>query len=212
MDPLIADYLDHIEESHAAASYVSDMGALANAFGIRFGIGAVSIATPDGEVVVRRSGDRRQRRADAAHEIVHQLSDLGQYTEAIHYHHASVPDMHAHIEALTDHGADLLLMPTLLVREVIGEYGDTARAVWELSQAADVSPELALRRMAFLTLDQRRAGFLATGSYITYSSANCYSPFWPGGRLPEPHIALEGVSLFRLPSRRNQTIGFLACE
>ena len=212
MDPLIADFQDHIEESHAAAHYVSDMNALAAAFGMSLTAGGVSVAAPGGELMVNRLGNAKQRRADAAHEIVHQLSDIGAYTDAIRYYHASAPDLHAHLEALTDYGADLLLMPRLMVRDILCEYGDTARSVWELSRTAEVSLECALRRMAFLNLDQRRAGFLATGRYVTYSSANCYSPFWPGERLPEPHIAIENISLFQIPGRRNQVIGLLISD
>lgn len=211
MDPLIADLFDHIRSEHASTGYKSDMPTVARSLGLNFELGNTSVALPDGTVRVSRTVSVLQQRADAAHEISHALANAGGYTRAIEYYHASAPDLDAHIEELADHGADLLLMPDALVREIVRQQGYTGRSAWELSRFAGVDLPQAVRRLVFAT-EQRCAGFIAQGSYIQEAfTQNYYLPFWKGDRVPELHLYQEeGLSLFAVPERRGCVIGFIA--
>lgn len=215
MDPLTARYLDFLDDEHAKTYYLSDMEQLARALGIDQVTGEFSICTPDGVVQISRGGTTITRRADAAHEIVHALADRGNFTKKFKQEHASAPDLEGHLELLTDHGADQLLMPDVLVSEVIEQCGTTAQAVWILSSFAAVEPWRALRRV----VHWRHAGlggcsgFIAVGSIIHHVEATNYSPFWYGERLPEPHIVFgENLTLFKQPDRPSRLIGLLTYE
>lgn len=104
------------------------MEALATALDIPIEQAEHSLARPDGIIHVRRTSPRAVRRADVAHEIVHVLMDRGGHTERIRKYHVTVPDLVEHEELLTEHGADRLLMPEILVMEVLEHCGYTATA------------------------------------------------------------------------------------
>lgn len=210
MDPLVTDYFAHLDNRLAHAGHISDMPTLARELGYRYTEGRFSVAAPGLGIQVARHQPAILRRAEAAHELAHVLADEQMFTQRFRYYHASAPDIDAHIEELTEHGADRLLMPDDLVQEIIHACGNTAQAVWELSIFAWVPLENALRRVVHLREGEGRAGFIASGSYVQTAEANGYSPFWPGDRLPEPHIAYEsGISLFEVPRRPRQLIGLL---
>lgn len=215
MDPLTARYLQFLDDSHAAAHYITDMQQLARALGIDQVNGEFSVCTPDGVVQISREGTSITKRADTAHEIVHALSDLGNFTKRFRKEHASAPDLDGHLELLTDHGADRLLMPDALVAEVIGQCGATAQAVWVLSTFAAVQPWRALRRVVYWRHDSLGgcSGFIASGSIIRHVETTDYAPFWFGERLPEPHIVFgENLTLFKQPDRPSRLIGLLTYE
>lgn len=207
MDPHIAQYLRDVENTHLDTALLSDMEALATALNISIEQGEHSLALPDGTVHVRRNSPRIVRRADVAHEIVHVLMDRGGHTTRIREYHVTVPDLVEHEELLTEHGADRLLMPEILMQEVLEHCGYTARAVYELSRFADVTPEQALRRVVFRDTSMRAAGFIGSSTHVMHVEATHHSPVWYGQRLPEPHIAHEALSLFTLPKRPRRLIG-----
>ena len=213
MDPIITDWFDSLKESHRKARYVTDMEALAAACDIEYFEGGFSLATRDGRIQVRRTAHPKQRRADAAHELVHALGHRQGFEEKIrHYHAVSeelTENMDEHLEEIVDHGMDLLLMPDVLVKEVLEEHGLTAQAVWELSEYGWASLELALRRLVHFKEGIPCAGFLSKGTYVQFAIGNYYHPFYKGQRLPEPHIREEsGITLFSVPDSR-VVIGFL---
>lgn len=212
MDSLTARYLEFLDETHASECYITDMTRLAEALGIEQVMGEFSVCTADGVVQISRWGTTITRRADAAHEIVHALAHRGNFTKKFEKYHASAPDLHAHLELLTEHGADLLLMPDMLVTEVIEQCGVTAQAVWVLSRFADVEPCRALRRLVHWSQPGVSAcsGFIAVGSIIQHVETTGYAPFWYGHRLPEPHLVFgDNLSLFKPPNRPSRLIGML---
>lgn len=213
MDPHIARYLTDVEDTHLDTALLSDMEALATALDITVEQGEHSLARPDDTIQVRRGLPRIVRRADAAHEIVHVLMDRGGHTKRIREYHVTVPDLVEHEELLTEHGADRLLMPKILLDEVLEHCGYNARAVYELSRFADVTPEQALRRVIFRDTTMRAAGFIASGTHIMHVEATHHSPVWYGQRLPEPNITYEALTLFTLPERPRRLIGLfdLSC-
>lgn len=194
MDALISDYLRYLERRHRQAGYPSDMDALAGRLGIELLRGEYSVASGK-QVQVSRGGTAATRRADTAHELVHTLSEQGQYTGAIRREHASVPDLDEHLELLTEHGADLLLMPDALVADLLAQHGETATAVARLAQEADVSLQQALRRFVFLNPAQKRVGYLLQGDYIWYALATGWARQWIGSRLEEAGFREAGGTL-----------------
>nr|WP_232337897.1 ImmA/IrrE family metallo-endopeptidase [Deinococcus arboris] len=185
------------------------MEALATALGIPLEEGKHSLTRSDGVIQVRHDADRRTRRADVAHEIVHVLMDRGKHTRRFRKYHVTAPNLGAHMELLTEHGADQLLMPDVLVEEILEHCGYTAWGVYELSRFADVAPEQALRRLVFLDTSARAAGFVAANSHVVHVEATQYSPVWYGQRLPEPDLAYDRdvLTLFPLPERQGRLIG-----
>lgn len=209
MDPLIADYFENLRRRHRESGYLSDMPAFANAIGVEYFRGGFSVTLPGGRIQVRRTAPPIQQRADAAHELAHSLADEGGHDALFRHYHVSVPDMNEHIEEIMDHGGDLLLMPDSLVEEIVNRRGWTARAVWELSEFAWVSPTYALRRLTHYREDARCAGFIAKGSYIQHAHANHFTTLRAGSRVPEPNLTFEhGLTLYAVPKTR-QVIGLI---
>ena len=222
MDPLISDYLAYLRRRHAQAAYVSDMDALAGRLDIPVLQGQHSLAqaAPLDEdtpwVQVQRRSPRQQRRADTAHELVHALSEQGQYTQAIRREHASVNDtgeqaLDEHLELLTEHGADALLMPDALVTELTVRYGESAAVIAHLAHETDVSLQQALRRFVFLNTAQRRTGYLLQGNYIWYALTTGWTPEWIGSRLDELAFLEAGGTLYQSSYGRTGRIAFY-CE
>lgn len=142
------------------------------------------------------------------------MSGEPSYDEVLRYYHVSTPNLEAHIEVVTDHGADRFLMPDFLVEEIIKKCGYTARAIWELSRFANVNIDAALRRFVHYRPDRRVAAFLSCGGYILGADAlNLWLPFWLGDRVPEPHLLLEhGISTFSIPNRERQMLGVVVID
>lgn len=210
MDQLIDNYFTHVKKRHQHAKWVSNMEVLATTLGHDMQLGDYSIALPDGQIRVSRHQTKLEQRADAAHELAHSLADEKAFTAQIRHYHSSVGDIDAHVEVVTEHAADRLLMPDNLMKDLIEEYGWTARMIWELVVEADVSVPQAMRRATHYTEGVGRAAFQAFGSYIVQVEGNCFAPFWPGSRIPEPHIQFEhGISLYMLPNKRNTFLGLL---
>lgn len=214
MDPLIDSLFRYAQECHAETRYTRDMPTLAVHMGLEYRLGEASFVTPDGLVVIDRHQPRQLQRVDAAHEIAHAIADDGDYTEALRHHHASVPDMHEHLEALAEHTADRLLMPDALTEAVVTRFGFSGRAIWELAREGDVPQEQAARRLVHLRPDQRCAAFIAQGNYIWHACKQHYHlPFWVGDRVPELHVLSEhGYALFAAPSTRSRVLGFISVD
>ncbi|MCD0157180.1 ImmA/IrrE family metallo-endopeptidase [Deinococcus sp. 6GRE01] len=206
MDPIIHDFLQCITANHAATNYEPDMPTLANRLGQQYRRHDYSFYDPANRTVyVRHDATAQEARADAAHELTHAIGMTGHpsYEQVIRHYHASVPNIEEHLEELTEHGADRLLMPDALVTAITRHCGLTARAVWELSRFANVTINDALRRIVHANPDTRIGGFYSTGGYVQAAhTLNWWMPFWIGDRIPEPHILLEhGATTYRVPGK-----------
>lgn len=183
MDPLISSYFKFTKDSHRKARYTPDMLALAQQLDISVKYGKYSVATEQQGIQLACDGTSLSRRSDAAHEIAHALAHKGKYNLAFERYHSSVCDIDAHIEALTDHASDHLLLPDLLVREVLEEVGDCAAAIHLLSVEGEVSLQQAMRRWVFLRTDERRAAFLLSKDYIAFAISTYWVPQWIGDQM-----------------------------
>jgi len=205
-DALIDDLFNFHHERHEEVGHISDMPALARAFGTTYQIAENSFMTPNGIINVSASGGLRQRRALAAHEISHALTyeqdeEGDSYEKALRYHHASVPDIEAHLEALADHGGDRLLMPDFMVRRVLQEWGYSGQAVWELRMVANVTLREALRRIVYFDPLVRIGGFVVGSDSEVYEAASqgLRIPVWLGDEVAYPlELIDEGLSVFEI--------------
>ncbi len=107
---------------------------------------------PEHKVILINSKVRPERqRFTLAHEISHALL-LGDDDLLSDLHDAFEGErLEQVIETLCNVGAAAILMPEELVRDMIGRFGETGRALAELSKRADVSASTALYTLAEYT-------------------------------------------------------------
>lgn len=156
-------------------------------------------------------------KSDLAHELGHALAREGKpsWASVIHRRHASVPDMHAHQEALTDMQGDLLTMPPAVLNTVLGICGLSARAVWVLHQQQQVRLHEALRRVVYHDQNARIGGFVARrGRIVAAYSYRWRMPVWVGDEMPDPDDDFrgDGVSLFEVPGLSGTHVGLVVVE
>jgi hypothetical protein len=209
MDALIEDLLKLHDQRHKKAEYTDDMPKLAERIAGGYQIAEHSFVTAEGIVNVSPEGGLRQRRGRAAHEISHAITkqedeEGGSYEKAIRYHHYSVGDMEAHLEALADAGGDLLLMPDHQVRFALQEYGYTGQAIWELSATAEVGHGDALRRIVQFDQEARIGGLVigSDGRVLHVAWQGMHLPHWPEEEAPDlDYLRAKGMSVFEVPDR-----------
>lgn len=212
MDPLIHRYLTHVETRHRQSGWLTDMDALAEQAGYAVHPGERSVFIPGHRIEISRHVTVVQKRADLAHELAHAFAEEAGLGALLEHEHASVaPHLREHVENVNDHASDRLLMPEVLVEELARRVGWNAELVYQVAVFASADLEQAMRRLAYYHADSRRVIFLLLGSYVAHVAANQdYPPFWQGQRLPEPHLMQEhGVHLFKVPGRKNATLGWL---
>lgn len=210
IDPDIHAMFEYHRARHADEDFELNMEALAHRFGLAARSGESSHLGPDGTVNLRRGLSARERRSHLAHELSHHLSREGRpsYEQVIRHRHASAPDLPAHLEALADHGGDLLTMPDAVVRAVVKVCGVSAVAVWTLHQMCEVPLAEALRRLVHADPDCRRGGYISIGGVVQSASVWRYQlPFWVGDRVPEMNS--PNVSRCSVPGRRAAEIGLI---
>jgi hypothetical protein len=212
MDAIIEDLLKLHDRRHKKAGYTDDMPELARTIAGGYQIAENSFVTPGGIVNVSPEGGIRQRRVLGAHETSHaitkkQTKDGNSYEKVIRYHHASVTDIDAHLEALADAGGDVLLMPDHKVRLVLQEYGYTGQAVWELSVTSQVVWGRALQRVVRFDEEAKIAGLIidSDGKAVYVCRQGMRLPRWNDGELPDlpdiDDLRDQGFSVFKIPGR-----------
>lgn len=168
-------------------------------------------------IYLRRGQAPEALKSDLAHELAHALAKEGKpsWSAIIQRRHASVPDMHAHQEALTDLQGDLLTMPNTVVRVVLGICGLNAQAVWVLHQQQQVRLHEALRRLVHYDENARIGGFIAQKGRVAHAySYRWHMPVWVGDKMPDPEDEFQGdgVSMFRVPGRPSTCVGMVVVE
>lgn len=213
MDGDIHAYFTHQKERHEEAKFETDMDVLPGLLGCRV-IEADASRLIGTDIHVRRRASILARRSSIAHELAHKLAleDDPCYEDVIRHRHRSVPHMDAHLECLTEHGQDALLMPDKTVQTVLEIGGLNARAVWLLHQTAEVYVHEALRRLVHFDENAQIGGFVAhRGRIIHAYSYRWRMPCWIGHPVPDAHDGFEGdgVSLFDVPGRAGLQIGLV---
>lgn len=165
-DPDIYNLLAHQKARHAETDYNTDMETLPAELGCTV-VDDDTSRLVGTTICVKRNLSPVARREDIAHELAHKIMRekadprLPSYEDVLRYRHASVPNVHAHIEAVTTCNQNALLMPDDVVKTVIGICGLNARAVWVLHQQQEVYLHQALRRVVEHNENARMGGFIA---------------------------------------------------
>jgi len=136
-----------------------------------------------------------RNRFTVAHEINHVQMQRYDLEDAIAAE-VDPEDADAHIEAVANFGAALLLMPEPMVAKVLAKYGHTPKAVIALSRLGRVSLSASMRRYVSADLEAERAAFITSGPYIA-DVATCGRglPFYRYDRVPEVQIVLPDAAL-----------------
>lgn len=195
-------YLTSIEHEHERCGYETDPWRLANAAGIHVIPGKQNRGSAGPPSVITLAHDLYlpRQRYTLHHEISHVLMQRLDLEDAI-AEEVDPEDANAHIEAVTNYAASLLLMPRPLVEAAVFQEGDSPAAILQLAQLAQASLPAAMRRYVYADPDARRAAFVTSGSYIAdVASCNCRLPFWRYDRIPEvtlQHPEVSATSLSR---------------
>lgn len=213
LDGDIHALLAYTASRHAETDWNTDIDTLPGQFGCTL-TDADASRLNGSAVYVKRGQIQAARRSDIAHELAHKLArENGPcYEDIIRHRHRSVPHMAAHLERLTEHQQDVLLMPDETVRTVLGIAGVNARAVWILHQTAEVYVHEALRRTVHWDENGQMGGFIARKGRITHAySYRWHMPCWIGDDVPDEYDGFDGecVSLFDVPGVAGLQIGLV---
>lgn len=171
LDPLIADLLACIEDTHAATKYERDPLRFCQLEGIDYTIGPRSLSrvsrNGDGPdlIIVSHEDYGSRDLFTIAHELSHVIARREGYIRLIKKHH-KVRNMRRHIELLMNEGAARLLMPAPDLYAAAIEYGDTPRAVQHLMTLSGASEAAALRRWVRQDFSESRAAAVFQDGYV----------------------------------------------
>lgn len=219
-DPDIFNLLAYQGARHAETGFNTDMDTLPGELDCAV-MEADASRLNGTDLHVKRNLTPLARREDIAHELAHKIMRektdprLPSYEDVIRYRHASVSDIHAHIEAIVTTGQNALLMPDNVVKAIINICGLNARAVWVLHQQQEVYLHHALRRIVEFNENARIGGFIAKRGRITHAYSYRYRmPVWVSFPMPNPDDDFhgEGVSLFQVPGLPEVFIGLIVIE
>lgn len=202
--------MECIEDEHAQTNFTRDPLTFCQLQGIDYVIGPRSLARAsryqdDGPdlIVVSPEGYGSRDLFTISHEIAHVIARREGYIKAIKRHHACVPNMRQHIEALMNHAAGLLLMPAPDLRAAYELFGETPRAIAHLAELSGASHGAAMRRWSWQDVAEARGAFLARERLILdVTACRMRMPFKRDDRVPEIHIAHPDISLLALPDGR----------
>ena len=206
MNPLIADFIDYVQNEHASTRYERHPAQLCEALDIEYCSGPCNMAHfgPPSMVVVRPEEFGSRLLFTVGHEVAHILMRRGGFHRRILRDHASVPNMKQHVEKLADFAAGLLVMPEPEVREARQLFGETPAAVLHLMSLSGASEAAAMRRWAWQDPTACRGVFVTQGNYISdLSACNMRLPVSRWERVPEvtlqhPEVAASSVGFGRV--------------
>lgn len=196
---------------HAHVGFETDPRRLADLWGIRFILGSEARATngPPSIVTLPWYQYTPGQRFTAHHEIAHILVQRSGMEEAIRAE-VSEDVAEAHLEAVVNHIAALLVMPQPLVVGVTRAFGETPQAVLNVAERARVSLPAALYRWVSHDPHAERAAFMTSGNYISHiATCNTRLPFWRYDCVPEPEHWVPDLRLVRIPAKQHSRIGVL---
>lgn len=196
---------------HAHVGFETDPRRLAELWGIRFILGSEARATngPPSIVTLPWYQYTPGQRFTAHHELAHILVQRSGMEDAIR---AEVSEdlAEAHLEAVVNHIAALLVMPQPLVVSATQAFGETPQAILNVADRAGVSLPAALYRWVSHDPWAERAAFITSGSYIAHvATCNTRLPFWRYERVPEPQEWVPDLNLLAIPSKHHSRLGVL---
>jgi len=190
-------YLNRLVAEHKKIGYTTDPYRAAALKGIRIIKGDSNCASAGPPAVIVLTEDRylARQRFTIFHEINHVEMQRYELEDAIAAE-VDEDDADAHIEAVANFGAGLMLMPEPMIRNVLREYGHTPEAVLKLMGVGRVSLPAAMRRYVSHDLEAERAAFITSGTYIA-DTATCGRalPFIRYDRVPEVQTVVPDASL-----------------
>ena len=199
LDPLIADLLACIEDTHAATGYERDPARFCELQGIAYTTGPRSLSRvsrhgdgPDLIIVSHEDYGSRDL-FTIAHELAHVIAKREGYIRLIRHHH-QVHDQRRHIELLMNEAGSRLLMPAPDLEAAARAYGDTPRAITHLMALSGASESAAMRRWVRQDFSEPRAAAVIQGGYVAdVTRWRARMPLHRWDRVPD--VALEHPDL-----------------
>lgn len=205
MNPLIADYLQYVQQRHADLKFERDPVKVCDALGIHYSAGPRSACNfgPPAMIVVEYGEFGSRRLFTVAHELGHFFMHEGKFHKQIVREHASVYSIKRHVEKLADFAGSLLLMPEFDVRAARREYGERPEAILHLMKLSGASEAAAMRRWAWQDMEASRGVFVTQGNYISdLTACNMRLPVSRWQRVPEVTLRHPEVAALSLGAGR----------
>lgn len=202
--------IDRAARDHAAVDWETDPERLAQLWKVRIIPGREDSAThgPPSIITRRRDSYAPRQRFTMHHEHAHILIQKYGLEDAIK-EEVDEDDAQAHLEAVVNWIAAMLVMPDIVVEQVIKQHGMTPLAILELQAQARVSFAAAMRRFAFSDVDRPTTVVLCGENYILdLASTDPYNRLHRYQRMPDARAALPHAELLTIPDHyRPRTIG-----
>lgn len=210
LDPLIADLLACIEDTHAATDYERDPIRFCELQNIEYRLGPSNLARvgryggPD--IICVQSAQFGSRDLfTVSHEIAHIIAKREGYIRLIRHHHL-VRDMKRHIELLMNEAGARLLMPAPDLYSAAMTFGDKPGAIRHIAELSGASQMAAMRRWVRQDFGEARGAFEIQRGYIyDLVSYRARLPFRKWARVPE--VALEHPELMLLSLGGGRVLG-----
>ncbi|MFC3834754.1 MULTISPECIES: ImmA/IrrE family metallo-endopeptidase [Deinococcus] len=185
---------------HARTGHLTDPERLAHALGVRVVPGARNAAShgPPSVITLRRDQYAPRQRFTMHHELAHILIQRAGLQDGIR---SEVDDDEAaaHLEAVTNHIASLLVMPDPMIRVALDTFGLTPETVLLVRDAGRVSLAAAMRRVIHAQ-EQSATAWVSAGPYVLdVTSSDPYNRLTRYQRLPDARAALPDAALLALP-------------
>lgn len=198
-------------KEHARAEWTTNPERLCWALGIRVipGRRSSAHAGPPAIITLAREHYAPRQRFTMHHEIAHILIQRAGLEDDI-LAEVDDEDGQAHLEAVTNYIASLLVMPDVMIRHALDTYGQHPETILIIQKIAGVSLAAALRRFTYA--QQRGVTTLVTsGAYIAdLASTDPYNRLHRHQRIPDLAAELPDARLLSLPSARYRTLAVLA--
>ncbi|WP_412027870.1 ImmA/IrrE family metallo-endopeptidase [Deinococcus yunweiensis] len=196
------DAIAYALREHARVGHLTDPERLAHALGVRVVPGARNSAThgPPSVITLRRDIYAPRQRFTMHHELSHILIQRAGLQDSIRAE-VDDDDSAAHLEAVTNHIASLLVMPDAMIRAALALYGLTPETVLLVRDAGRVSLAAAMRRVIHAQ-ERPSTAWLSVGTHVhDVASSDPYNRLTRYQRLPDARAALPDAALLALPGQ-----------
>jgi len=199
---------------HERADWTADGERLCHALGIRAVLGRENRAYAGPPAIITMTPEHYapRQRFTMHHEIAHVLIQRAGLEDAI-MAEVDDEDGEAHLEAVTNYIASLLVMPDVMIRNALDTFGVHPETVLLIQSVAQVSLSAALRRFTYAHPDRAITTLLLSGPYIAdLASTNPYNRLYRTQRIKEPSLTLPHAQLLTLPSAGHRTLAVLGAS
>ncbi|GHG21644.1 hypothetical protein GCM10017784_11480 [Deinococcus indicus] len=204
--------IDFARSEHARVGYLTDPERLAHAWGVRIipGKRSSAHAGPPSIITLQRDAYAPRQRFTTHHELAHILVQRSLQERAI-LAEVDEEDAHAHLEAVVNYIAAMLVMPDTLIEKAFDMFGVHPETILTIQHIAGVSLAAALRRFTYAHLDHPITTLLTSGPFlIDLASTDPYNPFTRYQRLPDIGVLVPRAQVLTLPCTHRRTLAVLS--